>query len=102
MLQLIKSQKISFLKIGSDTNNFSKGISYRILKQSLFVKNINIRYLENLEIFVWKEQVTTEVGRWNNLYRDERICNVCNLCNNNQIRDIQVLLSYKMQCISFI
>lgn len=73
----------------SDINNSSKGITYRIFK-TMFVceKYLNTLSRKFRNILVKfrtsNHRLPIEVGRWNNLQRHERICN---LCNNNQIGD---------------
>lgn len=70
-------------------NNSSKRIRYRIFKTTFvcekYLNTLSIKFRNILVKFrTSNHRLPIEVGRWNNLKRHERICN---LCNNNQIGD---------------
>lgn len=72
VLQLIKSLK----KWDSDIHNTSKGITYKIFKRKFVCKEFFTSLPRKFKIS--NHRLPIDVGRWNNLQRRERVCNLCN------------------------
>ena len=84
-------------------NDSSKGQYYIIFKENLEYEKY-LDYLSNSDRYVLcifrtgNHKLIIETGRWENIERTERICN---LCNNHSIGDEFHYFCLRMSCINW-
>jgi hypothetical protein len=94
------ARKIRYHSLSCNLENSSKALNYRLYKQIFEFENY-FNILENKDIFTFCKFRTTntklpiETGRWNNIARENR---KCQLCQENQIGDE---FHYIMRCSYF-